>query len=63
MAEAGKAHGLLNTFLGLRKSHKEASMSIHSDSDGHLKVTITVTVAVSRRFAATGKYLVPDLST
>ena len=45
MAEAGKAHGLLNTFLGLKKSHRKATMSITSDSDGHLQVTITVTIA------------------
>ena len=45
MAEAGKAHGLLNTFLGLKKSHRKASMNITSDSDGHLQVTIKVTIA------------------
>ena len=44
MAEAGRAHGLLNTFLRLNKSHKRASMNIISDSDGHLQVTITVTI-------------------
>ena len=44
MAEAGRAHGLLNTFLRLNKSFKKASMNIISDSDGHLQVTITVTI-------------------
>ena len=44
MAEAGRAHGLLNTFLRLNKSHKRASMNIISDSDGHLHVTITMTI-------------------
>ena len=44
MADAGRAHGLLNTFLRLNKSHKRASMNIISDSDGHLQVTITVTI-------------------
>ena len=44
MAEAGRAHGLLNTFLRLDKSYKKASMNIISDSDGHLQVTITVTI-------------------
>ena len=44
MAEAGRAHGLLNTFLRLNKSYKKASMNIISDSDGHMQVTITVTI-------------------
>ena len=44
MAEAGRAHGLLNTFLRLNKSPEKASMNIISDSDGHLQVTITVTI-------------------
>ena len=44
MAEAGRAHGLLNTFLRLNKSHKRASMNIISDSDGHVQVTLTVTI-------------------
>ena len=44
MAEAGRAHGLLNTFLRLNKSHKRASMNIISDSDGHLQVPLTVTI-------------------
>ena len=44
MAEAGRAHGLLKTFLRLNKSHKKASMIIVSDSDGQLHVTIKVTL-------------------
>ena len=44
MAEAGRAHGLLNTFLRLNKSYKKATMNIISDSDGHMQVTITVTI-------------------
>ena len=44
MAEAGRAHGLLNTFLRLNKSFKKASMNIISDSDGQLQVTSTVTL-------------------
>ena len=45
MVGAGNVHSLLWTFLRLRNTCKLASMNIHSDSHGDLKVTVRMTIA------------------
>ena len=45
MVGAGNVHSMLWTFLRLRNTCKLASMNIHSDSQGDLKVTMRMTIA------------------
>ena len=45
MVGKGNVHRLLWTFLRLRNTCKLASMNIHSDSHGDLKVTVRMTIA------------------
>ena len=45
MVGAGNVHSLPWTFLRLRNTCKLASMNIHSDSHGDLKLTVKMTIA------------------